>query len=234
MNNKYIVTLITVISILVGMTSVNIVAAQQKTMTDEELEKWLNSDKELVDPSKLINEGSLVFLSSPPETTPHQTKHAITILPTSLTDGWVKLYQCHKNLDVMPAAQVVFSNKRVRKIRILSSTNIKKVWIENDTVQLKTINKNAVLCIELETKALWENSGNTYALKTGPYQRRFLDGYFPVKLIVEIDYPENLLDYINISPDLQSGLSVKRNTGSVKVDALFEGKLNLVINFDKK
>jgi len=234
MNNKHILIIITIVSILVGMVSVNLVAAQQNTMTDEELEKWFNSDKETVDPIKLINEGKLVFLSKPPERKPHQTKHDITILPTSLTNGWVKLYQCHKNLDVMPAAQVVFINKRVRKIKIISSNNINKVWIENDTVQLKTINKNAALCIELETKALWNNSDGSYSLRTGPYQRRFLDGYFPVRLNVNVTLPENMLMYKNIMPSVQPGLSVVDNNSNINVDALFEGKLNLVINFDKK
>jgi len=220
--------------IMIGVFNTNTISAADREMSAEELEKWFNSDEDIVDPIKLINEGELVFLKKKPELEPHQARHTITILPGSLKDGWVTLNQCHANLDVMPAAQVVFQGKRVRNLKILSSTNIGKTWIEDKTIQLKNVQKNATVCLEVETKALWKNTDGSYTLKTGPYQRKFLDGYFPMRLLLEVNYPENRLTFKQSTPKIQAGFSVTHDNGIIKVNALFEGLLYTQLLFNKQ
>jgi len=234
MDIKYKYLFLCIMVIALGILNFESIATQNKPMSEQELEKWFNSNEDTPDPLKLINEGELVFLNNKPEQDPHHAKHIITILPGSLKDGWVILAQCHNNLDVTPAAQVIFQNKRVRDLKVTSSTNIKKAWVENDTVQLEKIGKGATLCLELQTKALWKNKDHSYSLRTGPYQRRFLDGYFPMDLHVDINYPDYILAYKNIAPEIQPGLSVTHNADSIKVNALFKGKLHLSVNFSKK
>jgi len=234
MNNK-VLNVVSNLLVLLCMVSTTMQAvAENESMTKEELEEWFRSDQETVDPIKLINEGELVFLSKKPERQAHQAKHLITILPDSLVDGWVKLYQCHENLDVMPAAQVVFMNKRVRKLKVISSKNIDKTWVEQDTVQMKKIARDASLCIELETRAFWKNADGSYSLRTGPYQRRFLDGYFPVRLLLDIKYPGKELLFKGVLPESQAGFSVKQKSNVVNINALFEGRLHVVVTFVQK
>lgn len=234
MKNKYYHLIGCMAVVLASIINIDSVAASDRPMTAEELEKWFNSDEEPVDPLKLINEGELVFLKQQPEVKAHQAKHILTLLPDSLRDGWVMLEQCHENLDVMPAAQVVFMGKRVRNLKIVSSTHIGKAWVEDDTIQLKNIARHARLCLQVETKALWKKADGHYSLRTGPYQRKFLDGYFPMNLLLEINYPKDVLRFKSIVPKVQAGLSVSENTGSIKINALFEGQLHLNMLFNKK
>lgn len=231
MNNKnrFVLCILMLISALgfhpAALTS------NDKAMTAEELERWFNSDEEVVDPIRLINEGELVFLKQQPPTPPHEAHHVITILPNSIDDGWVGLAQCHDNLDIMPAAQIVFTDKKVRRLRIVSSANIEQARVDGDTVQLKKIAGNARICIELETRALWRNLDGSLSLRTGPYQRRFLDGYFPMQLLLEIRDPHNRLRYRSITPKVQTGLTVEQSADTTRIRALFEGLLHLVVNF---
>ncbi len=213
---------------------VTVIAAPGESMTAEELEEWFNSDEEVVDPLKLINEGELAFLKQEPQRKPHEAQHVITLLPGSQDDGWVRLEQCHDNLDVMPAAQVVFINKRVRKLKVISSNNIEKSWVENDTVQMKKIGRGARLCLSLETRALWKNKDGSYSLRTGPYQRKFLDGYFPMRLVLDIHYAEANMSYRSIVPEVQPGLSIVVKGSSMNIKALFEGMLYLNVRFTEK
>lgn len=208
--------------------------AANAPLTDEALEAWFRSDEIKPDPLLLINEGDLVFLSQPPERKPHQAQHSITVLPDSLDHGWVLLHQCHENLDVMPKVQVVFEGKRVRNLEIVSSKHIDKVWVEQDTVQMKSVRQGAQLCLQVETQILSQDQHGRYRLHTGPYQRRFLDGYFPVNLQLDIRFPKELLTYTSILPLAQPGLTVAEEKGALKINALFEGKLRMDVQFSKR
>ena len=220
--------------VLCAMLTIDSVSASNQPMTAEELEEWFNSDEVPVDPLKLINEGNLVFLKQEPERKAHQAKHILTILPDSLHNGWVMLEQCHENLDVMPSAQVVFIGKRVRNLEIISSNHISKAWIRDDTIQLKNIARHARLCLRVETKALYKHANGQYSLRIGPYQRKFLDGYFPMNLQLTINYPEDILTFKHLTPKTQDGFSIEENIDSLKISALFEGRLNLDILFNEK
>lgn len=179
-----------------------------------------------------INEGELQFLTKLPDKPPHHHTLTVTISPDSLRDGWVNANQCHYQLDQVGALQVVFRPGRVRKLRILRSDNIGRVWVEHDSVQLENIGADAVLCFVSENRVLhYDAAKGRYRWRGGPYMRRFLDGFFPMRVSLVLNYPETLLKLADIEPKVLKFRAVD-SPGQLRLDALFEGKLFIALEFD--
>lgn len=178
-----------------------------------------------------INEGELRFLERPPEKSPHLHSTHVFISEESLKTGWVTAKQCHYNLDQVSALQVVFNPRRVRRIEILQVENIERARVEGASVQVTNIGKNAVLCILSENFAIKHNATDgTYEWHGGPYMRRFLDGYFPMQVKVAIDYPPDRVRLESIDPGTLRFKTVAQ-PGLIRLDALFEGRLDIAIRF---
>jgi len=95
-----------------------------------------------------------------------------------------------------------------------------------------TVEPGARLCLSAQTRAL-RNTGNGYFnLTNGPYMRKFLDGYYPMRVTLEIDYPPRTLQLIDISPQAQPGLILDARSGAIRMDAFFEGELQTLIQFE--
>jgi hypothetical protein len=173
----------------------------------------------------------LRFLKGPVEPRPHHHSKHLVIRPDSLKSGWVIDRQCHANLDPVPAMQVVFGAGRVRKLRITHHENIGAARVEGDTVQLEQVGAKAVLCLESENRALeYDPVLNQYALVSGPYMRRFLDGYFPMQVSFNLEYPPQQLRLAGIQPvELREG--AKTPPGRIQIDTLFEGELRITVRF---
>ena len=174
-----------------------------------------------------INEGELHFLSNPPAEPPHHHTRHILITHDSLRTGWVTSKQCHHNLDRVRAMEIVFGAGRVRNLRVLRADNIGRTWIEGDSVQMETIGANAVICLISENRALDYNPVlKTYTLASGPFMRRFLDGYFPIRVSLAIDYPTDALTLKELNPP-ELRLYATTPPGHVRIDTLFEGRLTV-------
>jgi len=201
--------------------------------TEEELERWFNSDNfEPPRSSRDVNEGQLVFLTSPKNKALHHHHNNMTIFPRSLQDGWVMMKQCHTNLDKVAAAQIVFAKGRVRDIRLVSFRNMGKAWVDGPTVQMADIKANARLCMQAWARALFINDDGSYSLRNGPFMRRFLDGYFPLRVSMVIDYAGTGLKPTEVSPARQKGFDIWRKKDRIGFDAVFEGKLRTKFNFE--
>jgi len=178
-----------------------------------------------------INEGELEFITRPlKEILHHHTTH-ITITAESMKSGWVSNKQCHSNLQTVPAMEIVFRKGYVRNLEISRRENIGRVWIEDATVQLKEIKKNAVVCITGETLSFKKNghSGN-YIWTGGPYMKKYLDGYFPMKVSIAIDYPSEKLLLEKLYPHAVELKTVKL-PGYIRLSLTFEGILELETHF---
>lgn len=185
------------------------------------------------DSAALVNEGPLNFLITPPTRAVHHHQNHIRILPDSLTGGWVELNQCHEHLDAVPRMQITFREGYVRNLKVVSATLIDRAWVEGASVQLTNIRPGARLCLSALTRAL-RNTGNGYFnLTSGPYMRKFLDGYYPMRVSLSVDYPPTLLKLIDISPPSQAGLRIAEQAGKFDIDAMFEGELTLLVQFDR-
>ena len=201
----------------------------EKTLSEEEIEAWLNDDSE--DRALAVNEGSLEFLDKAPEKPVHHSHNTFTINNQSLQTGWLDLLQCHTNLDAVPAAQIVYRYQRMKKLHIESSSGISRAWVEGKSIQLEDIGKGARLCVGAEVKLLHSISDDRYVLKNGPFHRKFLDGYFPMRVTLAINYPADKIEYFSIKPVLQPGFSVENTHNKLVIEALFQGKLMTEIQF---
>ncbi|MFV1982787.1 MAG: hypothetical protein ACC657_04540 [Thiohalomonadales bacterium] len=216
--------LITSLISLIGSLTAN-------EVTPEELEKWFNSDT--LDPPNYtyVNEGELVFLKIKPQKSIHHHSSLMIIEEESLNDGWVKMRQCHKNMDVFSKVQIVFKSDRVKDIKVSSIKNIEKAWVEGSSVQMENVQKDASICLVGYTKALTMNDDGTYTLHNGPFMRRFLDGYYPMHVSLDVQYQGTGLKMDEISPVIQDGFSLDSKSEHLDVDAWFEGKLRTKIKF---
>lgn len=216
-------------------------------ISPEELERWFNSDT--LDPPRYddskernasevnareVNEGELVFLNETPEKALHHHHNAVTISPASLNDGWILIKQCHSNIDKVAAAQIVFAKNRVRNIKIVSYNNIEKAWVEGATVQFENVKSNATICIQADTHSLQHLENGTYSLRNGPFMRRFLDGYFPLHVSLDLNYAQTDLELTSFTPMSQKGFEVRQSKGTVSIDTIFEGRLHTEFHFKTK
>lgn len=180
-----------------------------------------------------VNEGSLHFLETVPVKRFHHHQNQIRIDADSLSSGWVHLSQCHDNLDAVQRAQITFREGFVRDLKVERFSRIADAWIEGASVQLRNIERGARLCLSAQTRALRHNGNGYYNLLSGPYMRKFLDGYYPMRVSLAVDYPTSALTLIDVSPAPQPGLKFEEAPGRVGLDALFEGELMIQIQFER-
>lgn len=202
-------------------------------LTREELEKWFASD-DMQPPVPMatdVNEGELVFLETIPLVKVHHHQNKMIIEPKSLSNGWVKLQQCHHHLDKVSRAQILFRKNMIKQLQIVSYRNIEQAWIKDNTVQLRNISDNAQLCVEAISQALVANNDGSFSLRNGPFMRRFLDGYYPMHVTMNISLSGTGLQLASISPVSQQGFHVWQKTEQVGYEAWFEGRLRTELRF---
>lgn len=187
---------------------------------------------DLYDTSK-VNEGTLSFLTAPPAKALHHHQNEVRIDADSLATGWVSLVQCHDHLDAVPSAQITFREGFIRNLRVLESRAIGEAWADGISIQLRDVKPGARLCLAADMRALSNNGNGYYALFSGPYMRKFLDGYYPMRVSLHIAYPVGELKLVDISPAEQTGFSVRQAAGEFTVDTIFEGALRIQAQFEK-
>ena len=178
-----------------------------------------------------VSEGELSLLARAPDRPAHHHRNKISITAQSLRDGWVGLEQCHSQLDAVAETQIVYLPQRIRNIRILSAENIDAHRVEGPTVQLQGIGHDARLCLRAESQALHRLDADHYRLKNGPYMRRFLDGYYPMRVSLEISYPENRLSLQGFRPPPGGAGRFEQRTGHLLWDSWFKGRLFTEFDF---
>jgi hypothetical protein len=197
--------------------------------TPPETDPWDQPD--LQEQVAAVSDGELRFVSEQRAAGAHAHRNRIRITEESLADGWVALEQCHQHLDAVPAVQIVFHPQRIRALRVLSAAGIAQARVEGHSVQLRDVSRGASLCLRGESRALHDLGGGQYRLRNGPYMRRFLDGYYPMRVSLDIGYPAQRLRLASHSPASQPGLKVTQEIGKVELDAAFEGRLVTCFDF---
>jgi len=175
-----------------------------------------------------VNEGELQLLDKPPEAASHHHQNRLLITEQSLEDGWVTMYQCHSGLDRVAASQVVYKKGLIRNIKITSSKNIGSARVEANTVQMEDIAEDSEICISADKKALVYENG-LYYLRLGPFMRRFLDGYYPMHVQIEVCYPA-YLQLLRSSP-VKARHSTRNRTSYADIDVWVVGKLDIELVF---
>ncbi len=180
-----------------------------------------------------VNEGSLHFLETAPARPVHHHQNHIVIDRDSLETGWVRLSQCHDHLDPVPLAQVTFREGHIRDLKIDSATHIGDARVEGASVQLRDVEPGATLCLSAQTHAFHDAGSGYYSLTNGPYMRKFLDGYYPMRVTLDIRYPADQLQLLDVTPAAQPGFALDERPGFIGVDATFEGELQILVQFEK-
>jgi hypothetical protein len=178
-----------------------------------------------------VNDGQLHFLTQAPAKPVHHHKNHVFISDDSLATGWVRLEQCHQYLDPVPSMQIVYSKDRIRNLTIRRSENIGKAWVDANTVQMEEVAHDAQICINAETRALRVDGDGYYSLANGPFMRRFLDGYYPMRVSMEVTMETNKLKFTDITPLPQPGFLFRQEGMNLGYEALFEGRLRTILRF---
>jgi hypothetical protein len=202
-------------------------------MNQEELEHWFNEDSAREDTSS-ISEGELRLLEHASVKQSYISRNWFSITPASFDTGLVRLRQCHQDLDPVPALEIVYRYQRIQNLAIESATAIGKARVVNNTIQLQDVQKHAALCITAEVGILYHNRDADYVLVNGPYHRQFLDGFYPMQVILDVSYPAELAMFIDSMPPVQPGVRLQHTEGRVVLDVLFEGRLNTRLRFRRR
>ena len=206
-----------------------------RELSQEALERWFESDELLapLDPASNVNEGQLSFLEQRPSKAVHHHQNRLVISEHSLASGWVWLAQCHHNLDKVARLQITFKKGKVRDLHITSSQHIAESWVEDNTIQLRHVGGQAEVCITAWTRALINNQDGSYSMRNGPFMRKFLDGYYPMHVSMEINFSDTGLQLVSVAPKQQQGFVVMQERGRVSFDAWFEGRLKTEFRFEQ-
>ena len=196
-----------------------------------EIDDWAEIERQMAQEQQAleVNEGQLQLLDRPPEAASHHHQNRLLITTRSLSDGWVTMYQCHSDLDAVPATQIVYKDGSIRNIEVLSSQNIGSVRVEGHSLQLKDIEEESEICISADKKAL-SHENDRYYLRLGPFMRRFLDGYYPMHVQVEVCYPP-FLQLVDSSP-VKAITRSRRNTAYAEIHIWVVGKLEIELVFE--
>jgi hypothetical protein len=179
-----------------------------------------------------VNEGALNFLARPPDEAAHHHVNRLSITAESLVSGWVSMDQCHYHIDPVPRAEIVYAAGRIRGLRVVASSGIGDARVQAHSVQLANIDTNAELCVRAETLGLEAEDGR-YVLRNGPFMRRFLDGFYPMRVTLDVTYPVEL-QLVDQFPSARPGVEVRHERNRVIVDAWFEGILETRFFFQRR
>ena len=209
--------------------SLSVVASNEPSQ--EALERWFENDDMALPETDKVNEGELQFLLQPPKKRTTSVTNNIKIDYESLKTGWVTIDQCYEQLDPINAVEVVYRYHNMRYLTIHSTSKITKAKVEGQSVQLTEVQKGAKLCVSLEAQIFYRQGNYHFVLRNGPFERRFLDGYYPLHVSLHVTYPANKLQFMGSKPIATRGFDVKQTQGTIEVDAWFEGKLMTELSF---
>lgn len=213
--------------VVLGLLTLILLAAGRVSAADD---AWLDDDsfwENVATPER--NKGELKFLSRHPTEPVHHHVNRITVDADSLTTGWVELNQCHQDIDRVSRAQILYRSDATEDLEILHEKNIGESWVQGASVQLRQVGEGAELCIRARSRMLTAVSDGQYVLNNGPFMRRFFDGYFPMRVTVEVSWEGLDLAFESSDPPAQEGFAVAVLSDSVTVEATFEGRLRTAL-----
>ncbi len=176
------------------------------------------------------NRGTLSFLSDATGARMHHHENQITLAASSLEDGWVRLRQCHHDIDRVSRAQILYNAATTRDLEIETHSNIGETWVEGASVQLRGVEPDAELCVRARSRMLAAKEDGGYVLENGPFMRRFLDGYFPMRVTLAVSWGDLGLSLSHSEPLAQPGFTVTESRHGVIIDTTFEGRLKTALH----
>lgn len=193
---------------------------------DDELDRI---EREL-EQARQVNEGA--FRVVPPPGRPlHEHHNRVRLTPDSLASGMAVMEQCHLNLDPVPSTQIVYNPEALRRVRIVARHGIGRAWVAGHRVELREVRRGARICLVAKTRIVEPGPEGSYILRNGPFMRRFLDGYYPMRVTMRVEMPGHRLELLEATPGPETGFRVEARDGALAWDVWFEGELRTAIRF---
>lgn len=219
------------ILLLLFVSGLSFSANANRDFTAEELERWFNSDDlHPVKTGREVNEGNLVFLNQPPVKPALHATNTFIIDEESIDKGWVTLSQCYEHLDPVRLTVVNYGFRILRGLQITSARNIEKASLEGKMVRLENVGQDAQLCVSAQVRNFYQNEDKSFSLVSGPYHRKFLDGYFPFRLTMRVKF-DKALRFLHSVPQVQPGFNIELEQNNLNIDTMFEGRLKTELRF---
>ena len=192
-------------------------------------EDWPPED--LPDNPFQVGGGELRFLPADADDGWLHSHKRLTVSAQSLTDGWVDMEQCYTNLDAIAAVEVVYRYRDIRNLAVDEHSGIGEARAGERSISLASVEQGARLCARAQVRILQPAGGDRYVMHNGPFHRRFLDGYFPMRVTLEVLFPVDRLDFTAAEPKSQPGFALTHEPGHVHIDSRFTGLLELTLHF---
>ena len=178
----------------------------------------------------------LRIYAEPPEerdTPLHHHDNHLTLDEDSLNDGWVRLRQCHSGLAEIGRMSIVYNEPNIRGLRVASADEVEDAWAEDDRVVVIGVTEASELCVEAEMRVVESRGNGEYVLENGPFMRRFLDGYFPMRVTLTLSWGDLDLSLEDTIPERQPGVDVRGFEHGMILDTTFEGELETRIRLSR-
>ncbi|HET20169.1 MAG TPA: hypothetical protein ENO16_06135 [Chromatiales bacterium] len=199
---------------------------QARDAADEELDRI----ERQLEQARQVNEGAFRIVP-PPERPVHEHHNVVRLDESSLATGLALMEQCHVNLDPVPSTQIVYNADNLRSVRIVARSGIGRAWVEGHRVELRDVERGARICLLAETRIVEAQEDGIYVLRNGPFMRRFLDGYYPMRVKMRVEFPGRRLELLDAEPGSETGFRVEETDGALAWDVWFEGELRTAIRF---
>ena len=167
----------------------------------------------------------LRFLLEAPDSTPHHHQNQITLTESSLEDGWVELRQCHSHVTAIRRMVIVYNEATTDALQVESTRGVEAARAEKDRVDLRGVERDAEVCINARMRILEDVGDGVYELANGPFERKFLDSYLPMRVTLAVSWGELDMRLEETEPREQEGFEVVRSDHGFMVDTLFKGEL---------
>lgn len=180
---------------------------------------------------RAVNTGAVEFLDDAGAREELHTTMHLTVTAEDLPQGWVDMRQCQRGLDAMASSEIVYRYAAMRGLRVTEVRGIDAAWVEDQSVQLRGVQPDAEICVAARVKILRDLGNGRYKLVSGPYHRRFFDGYFPMRVSLEVRYPAEAMQWRRVTPATQPGFRVRDEAGRLTIETRFAGMLTVELEF---
>ncbi len=184
--------------------------------------------------SDIAQEGQLRFLTVHPEPNTYRYESRVRVSEESLTNGVVSIITCHHQLDPIRKVVILFNPKRLQSIEVREANGIGGLEVEGHRVIMTDVKRGAMVCIDLQSKALDRIDESTYRLQAGPLMRRYFDGYLPMQATLRFEWPGHRVSLKETNPAPQPGVKLMQDFDRAELDIIFAGRLLANIDLQVK
>ena len=178
-----------------------------------------------------VSEGELRFIAPRPGAAILHADTRLRLDLASLQTGWVEMRQCYRHLDAIDKTEIVYAYREMEGLEVTQAHDIERYSVESRAVRIEGVGQGAKLCLQARVRILRRLSDTAFGLRQGPYHRRFLDGYYPYHLSLEVSYPRDRIRLVKIEPRPRPGFELVETADGLAIESWFEGEMRIELEF---